>query len=201
VGYLADPAGDNQTRSGTIIIGSSSVIVTQLPPAPLPGCFLTLLLEISSFNREGGRGSISINSADDTCRWTIASLPDWIVFDNEGNQSGSDDISFTVVPLAGDQDRAGTITVVDQSGNIEEVSVFQDARTAREQQMVLDEWTIDGNVYGGVSTCQDNLPGSLFSSTWNKDLDQEHTFDYRALPGTVPTVQNIYLGGGVFLSL
>ncbi|MCP4630813.1 MAG: hypothetical protein GY850_45985, partial [bacterium] len=63
------------------------------------------------------------------------------------------------------------------------------------------EWTIDGNVYGGVSTCQDNLPGSLFSSTWNKDLEQEHTFDYRALPGTVPTVQNIYLGGGVFLSL
>ncbi len=113
VGVTGNPT--TSTRSGTVMIGGTSVSVTQTP------CTYTVNPTSRQVSRNGGNYSVTVTASSSSCSWTASSNNlSWIysVSPSSGTGTGPVSVGFTVDPNPGTSRRTGTLTVAGQTVTI-----------------------------------------------------------------------------------
>lgn len=105
VEFAAAPNPDPAVRRGAVVLNERRIEVTQAPGE----CSFTLAESAVAVAQSGGTARVDLRASSALCPWTAAADVDWIVV-RTGNGSGTAQVPFDVLPLAG-APRTGTIRV------------------------------------------------------------------------------------------
>jgi hypothetical protein len=110
IGTVTFAADENTggSRIGTLIVAGHTITVAQAAVTPPPFCSYSVSTTSVVVGREGGEGSIAVDTQDG-CEWEAVSSVGWIVI-TSGSGVGDGSIIYTV-DAATEDIRTGTITV------------------------------------------------------------------------------------------
>lgn len=122
--YTISENTTNETRTGTITVGSQNFTVVQkakqqeqLPPPSIEvPCYSTSLSEsFKLFPTTGGSGTYTVSLNKSDCSWEIITDSNWISISGSRNRQGSSNITYTVSENETDNVRIGKISTSNQT--------------------------------------------------------------------------------------
>jgi hypothetical protein len=115
--YIAAPNPATDPRTGHVVIGGQTHVVTQegrTPEPPPPACTYQLTPESATVDAGGGTGSVQV-TAPDGCSWAAVSNDTWLTIDAGGQGNGGGAVAYRAASFAGIGERTGTISIADQT--------------------------------------------------------------------------------------
>jgi hypothetical protein len=110
VSYRVAANADPAPRSATLVVNDTPVPIAQ-DPAP---CRFTVSLQNPNVPAAGGPLAVTIDASAGACKWTAASLADWVIISSASSGTGSGTVSLTVRPNTGGA-RTGSVVVAGQT--------------------------------------------------------------------------------------
>jgi hypothetical protein len=110
VSYRVAANADPAPRSATLVVNDTPVPIAQ-DPAP---CRFTASVPNPNVPAAGGPLAVTIEASAGACKWTAASLADWVIVSSASSGSGSGSVSLTVRPNTGGA-RTGSVVVAGQT--------------------------------------------------------------------------------------
>ena len=104
--FTVAPNTTIESRSGTISVEDKILTITQ----SRIDCSYSLSSTSSSFNSDGGSGSVNMTSPEG-CSWSASSISNWINISSGSTGSGSSTVSFTVDANPTVNLRVGSLTI------------------------------------------------------------------------------------------
>lgn len=139
-----------------LFYGCTSAATSVTGPTADNKCQLTATSSPSSFNADGGSGTIAISTARD-CSWSINSSPGWVTLTTRSGQGGAS-VSFTVAANPVPSPRSGAIAVSDRTLQLNQAAAPCRYNLSRTQDSI-------GAPGGALSVGVSTLSGCSWTAT------------------------------------
>ena len=105
-------------RTGTIIVGTDTVTVTQAGVV----CTATIAPTGASVAASGAQGSVTV-TLPNGCSWTATSSAAWLTVNSGGSGSGSGTVAYTVAPNTSTSARSATLSIAGQTYTVSQAGI------------------------------------------------------------------------------